>query len=86
MLLTNVGHKADSRHAIHVALHNFTPLWDAVTHHWPFLKSFSIPDEILNKFGVRGTPDYQRVASKVSRTMGSEWPDKREKPGQGLAV
>ena len=30
----------------------------------PFLKSISISNEILSKFGIRGTPDYQRVTSK----------------------
>ena len=30
----------------------------------PFLKSFSISNEILKQFGIRGTPDYQRVTSK----------------------
>ena len=44
----------------------------------PFLKSLSIPDETLSKLGVRGTPEYQRVTSKGSRTMGFEWPDKRD--------
>ena len=43
------------------------------------LKSLSISDEILCKFGVRDTPEYQRVTSKVSRTLGFEWPDKRDK-------
>ena len=45
----------------------------------PFLKSLSISDEILSKFGVCSTPECQRVTSKGSRTMGSEWPDKRDK-------
>ena len=41
-----------------------------------FLKSLSISNGILSKFGIRGTPDYQRVTSKrFSRTMGSEWPE-----------
>ena len=47
----------------------------------PFLKSLSISDEILCKFGVRGTPEYQRVTSKGSRTMGFKWPDKHDKTG-----
>ena len=38
----------------------------------PFLKSLSISNEILSKFNIRGTPDYQRITSKGSRTMGSE--------------
>ena len=42
----------------------------------PFLKSLSIADEILSKFDVRGTPEYQRATWKGLRTMGSEWPDK----------
>ena len=46
-----------------------------------FLKSLSISDEILSKFGVCGTPEYQRVTSKGSRTMGSEWPDNHDKTG-----
>ena len=33
----------------------------------------------LKQFGVRGTPGYQRVTSKGSRAIGSEWPDKRDK-------
>ena len=49
----------------------------------PFLKSLSISDEILSKFGVRGPPDYQRVTSKGSRTMEFELPDKRDKTGFG---
>ena len=49
----------------------------------PFLKSLSISDEVLSKFGIRGTPEYQRVTSKGSRTMGSEWPDKCDKTGFG---
>ena len=49
----------------------------------PFLKSFSISNEILHKFCMRGTPEYQRVASKGSRPMGSEWPDKCDKTGFG---
>ena len=49
----------------------------------PFLKSISILDEILSKFGIRGIPDYQRVTSKDYRTMGSEWPDKCNKTGFG---
>ena len=44
-----------------------------------FLNSVSISDEIISKFGVRGTPEYQRVTSKGPRTMGSEWPDKPDK-------
>ena len=48
-----------------------------------FLKSRSISNEILSKFGIRSTPGYQRVTSNVSRTMGSEWPDKRYKTGFG---
>ena len=47
----------------------------------PFLKSLSISDEILNKFGIRCTPEHQRVTSKDSRTMGSERPDKHDKTG-----
>ena len=35
----------------------------------------------LGKFGIRGTPEYQRVTWKGSRTMGSEWPDKHNKTG-----
>ena len=46
-----------------------------------FIKSFSISDEILSKFGFCDTPEYQRVTSKGSRTMGSERPDKRDKTG-----
>ena len=49
----------------------------------PFLKSLSISDEIFSKFDVHGTPEYQRVTSKGSRTMGSEWPDKHDKSGFG---
>ena len=49
----------------------------------PFLKSLSISDEILSKFGIRGTPEYQRMSSKGLRTMGSEWPDKHDKTGFG---
>ena len=49
----------------------------------PFLKSLSISDEMLSKFGVRGTPEYQRVTSKGSRTMESKWPDKHDKTGFG---
>ena len=45
----------------------------------PFLKSLTISDDIFSKFGIRGTPEYQRVTSKGSRTMGSEWPDKFDK-------
>ena len=30
----------------------------------PFLKSLSISNEILNKFGISGTPEYQRETSK----------------------
>ena len=37
--------------------------------------------EILSKYDICGTPDYQRVTSRVSRTMGPEWPDKRDKTG-----
>ena len=48
----------------------------------PFLKSLSILDEILSKFGIRGTSEYQRVTSKGS-TMGSEWPDMHAKTGFG---
>ena len=48
-----------------------------------FVKSLSISDDILSKFGVHGTPEYQRVTSKSSRTMGSEWPDKHDKTGFG---
>ena len=44
-----------------------------------FLKSFSISDEKLSKFGLRGTPYYIRVTSKGSRTMVFEWHDKRDK-------
>ena len=32
--------------------------------------TLSISNEILSKFGVRGTPEYQMVTSKGSRTMG----------------
>ena len=46
----------------------------------PFLNSFSISDEILSKFGVRGTHEYQ---IKGLRTMGSEWPDKRVRTAFG---
>ena len=49
----------------------------------PFLKSLSISDEILSKFGVRGTPKYQRVTSKGLKTMGFKWPDKHDKTGFG---
>ena len=49
----------------------------------PFLKSLSISDEVLGKFGVRCTPEYQRVTSKGSGTVGSEWPDKRDTTGFG---
>ena len=49
----------------------------------PFLISFSISDEILSKFGILGIPEYQSVTSKVSRTMGSKWPDKFDKTGFG---
>ena len=42
----------------------------------PILKSLSISDEVLSKFGVCGTPEYRRVTSKDSRKMGIEWPDK----------
>ena len=45
----------------------------------PCLKSLSISDEILSKFGVCGTPEYQRVTLQGSRTMGPQWPDKRDK-------
>ena len=38
-------------------------------------------DEILSKFGICGTPEYQRVTTKGLRTMGSEWPDKQKRPG-----
>ena len=38
---------------------------------------------ISNKFVVRGLIGYQMVTSKGSRTMGSEWPDKRDKTGLG---
>ena len=47
-----------------------------------FLKSLSISHEILSKYGILGTPEYQRVTSKSSR-MGSEWPDKHNKTGFG---
>ena len=47
----------------------------------PLMKSLSISDKILRKFGVRGTPEYQSLTSKGSRTMGSEWPDQRDKTG-----
>ena len=46
-----------------------------------FLKPLSISDEILSKFGVHGTPEDQRVTSKGSRTMGSEWSEKPDKTG-----
>ena len=35
----------------------------------PSVKSLSISDDILNKFGVRGAPECQRVTSNGSRTM-----------------
>ena len=37
----------------------------------------------LEIFGVLGTPEYQRVTSKGSRTIRSERPDKRDKTGFG---
>ena len=40
-------------------------------------KSISVSDEILSKFGVRATPELGNI--KGLRTMGSEWPDKRDK-------
>ena len=49
----------------------------------PFLKSLSISNEILSKFGICDTPDYQSITSKGSRTMGSEWPDQCKKTGLG---
>ena len=50
----------------------------------PFLKSLSISNEILSKFGICGTPEYQWVTtSKGLRKMGSEWPDKPDKIGFG---
>ena len=45
----------------------------------PFLKSLSISDESLSKFGIPGTLEYQRVTSQGSETIGSEWPDKCDK-------
>ena len=69
----------------HAPLYNFTPPANSVgSRHTSldmaaasnaFLRNFAdtIFDEILSKFGI------QRVTSKGSRTMRSEWPDKREK-------
>ena len=47
----------------------------------PFLKSLSTFDKIVSKFDVCGKPEDQRVTSKGSRTMWSEWPDKCDKSG-----
>ena len=52
----------------------------------PFLKSLSIFYEISSKFGVRGTHEYQRLTSKGSRTVGSEWPDKHNKTRFGIVA
>ena len=48
----------------------------------PFLKSLSISNEILSKFGVRCTPEYQKVRGQQV----SEWPDKRDNTGFGSMV
>ena len=41
----------------------------------------SISNEILSKFAVRGTHEYQRITSNGSRTIESQWPGKRDKTG-----
>ena len=46
-------------------------------------KIASISHEILSKFDFCGTSEYQKMTSKSSKTMGSEWPDKHIKAGFG---
>ena len=49
----------------------------------PFLKPLSISNEILSKLAFVAHLTIKGWHQRVSRTMGSEWPDKRDKPGFG---